>query len=186
MERAQDPEDALEIYRAQMRHRNAPLQAFEGAGRTAYALGRIATARESLARAVQHPRFEDQNELERRAVRQMLADSARILELYPDPYMNVRGRATRIRTAARIARARLAACYASANAAGEMASLQEQWQQIPANLGVFALERNPQLEQATMDLVYSTEEQTAQVCGASGGDDSLLLKISQAPLVVQQ
>jgi len=186
MEQAQDPTDALDIYRTQMSQKDAPLEAFEGAARTAYELGRIALARDALARAVAHPGFATQNEATRQTVKQMLADSERILELYPDPNLNVRARAERIANDAKIARARLTACFASANAAGEMADLQGQWQQVPVNLSVRMLERNPQLEQTTMSLVYDTEEQTAQVCGAPTGDDALLLKIAQAPLAVQQ
>lgn len=186
MEQAQDPTDALEIYREQMRHRDAPLAAFEGAGRTAFALGRIALAREALARAVNHPEFAAQNEATRETILHMLENSVRILQLYPDPYISVRARATRILNDANIARARLASCFANTNAAGELADLQGQWQQVPASLTVRALEQDPQLEQTTMSLVYDTEEQTAQLCGAPTGDDALLLKIAQAPLAVQQ
>src|SRR6185437_16552710 len=85
MEQAQDPSDALAIYRAQIRLRNAPVEAFEGAGRTAYAMGRITTAREALSVATQYRGFPAQSEAERNSVRQMLAKAARILELYPDP-----------------------------------------------------------------------------------------------------
>jgi tetratricopeptide (TPR) repeat protein len=186
MEQAQDPSDALAIYRTQMRHRNAPPEAFEGAGRTAYALGYIGLAREALARAIQYPGFAAQNEATRKVVKQLLANAERILQLYPDPNLNVRERAARIATDAKIARARLAACFANANAQGEMASLQGQWQQVPANLSVRALERDPQLEQTVMSLAYETEEQTAQICGAPRGDDALLLKMAQSPLAVLQ
>jgi tetratricopeptide (TPR) repeat protein len=186
MEQAQDPEDALEIYRTQMRRRDAPLEAFEGAGRTAYALGRIAIAREALAWAVDNRRFASQDKATRDTALKMLESSVRILQLYPDPNLNVRALATRILKDANIARARLTSCFANANAGGEMANLQSEWQQIPANVTVRALEQDPQLEQTTMSLVYDTEQQTAQICGAPSGDDALLLKIAQAPLAVLQ
>jgi Tfp pilus assembly protein PilF len=186
MEQAQDPLDALEIYRKQMKHRDAPLEAFEGAGRSAYELGRVEVARESLARAFERPSFGRQDQATQQSLRQIYIDSGRILEIYPDPYLKVRERAARIVDDVKIARARLTACFASTNAAGEMANLQGQWQQIPAKLTVRALEQNPQLEQTTMSLVYDTEQQTAQICGAPSGDDALLLKIAQAPLAVQQ
>ena len=186
MEQAQDPADALEIYRAQMRRKDAPVEAFEGAGRTAYSIGRIALAHESLLRAVDHAGFASQNEATQQSVRQMLDNTTRILELYPDPNLNVRALAERIAANARTARARLADCFANTNSAGALAELQNQWQQVPVRLSIRALEENPQLEQTTMNLVYETEEQTAQVCGAPTGDDALLLKIAQAPLAVQQ
>lgn len=186
LEKAEDPSDALEIYRVQMRQKGAPVEAFEGAGRTAYALGRIELARQSLERAVSRPGFAKQSEAAKRDVRLMLSDSKRILELYPDPNLNVRARAERIAHDVKIAQARLTGCFANANASGEMSDLQGQWQQIPAKLPIRMLEEDPQLEQTTMSLVYETEEQTAQVCGAPTGDDALLLKIAQAPLAVQQ
>lgn len=186
MEQAQDPADALEIYRKRMRRRGAPLEAFEGAGRTAYAVGRIAFAREALTRAVEDRRFAGENKAKRDSVLQMQANSIRILQLYPGPNLNVYALAERILKDAKIAHTRLTSCFANANAAGEMANLQSDWQQVPANITVRQLEGNPQLEQTTMNLVYDTEEQTAQVCGAPSGDDALLLKIAQAPWAVQQ
>ena len=186
MEQAHDPADALEIYRTQMRQKDAPLEALEGGGRAAFALGRIAVARDALVRAVEHSGFARQGEATRNTVRQMLENSVRILQIYPDPYLNVQARGTRILNNQKIARTRLGWCFANTNAAGELADLQTQWQQIPARLTVRALEQDPQLEQTTMSLVYNTEEQTAQLCGAPTGDDALLLKIAQAPLAVQQ
>lgn len=186
MEKAQDPSDALRVYLSQMKKESAPVEAFEGAGRTAYALGRIDLARKALERAVYRESFDKQSAAEQQAVRQMLADSQRLLALYPDPDLSVRERAKRIANAAKIARARLNECFTSANAAGEMAVLQGQWQQLPKRMTLRMLEQNPQLEQTTMNLVYETEQQTAEVCGAPTGDDALLLKISQAPLAVQQ
>lgn len=186
MERARDPADALAIYRAQIRLHDAPVEAFEGAGRTAYALGRITTAREALSVAAEYKGFGAQSSAERNSVRQMLANATRILELYPDPDLSVRTRAARIQNNVKIARARLAACAANPNAAGKLTDLQSQWQQVPKRLTLRTLERNPQLEQTTMNLVYNTEMQTAQICGAPTGDDALLLKIAQAPQAVRQ
>lgn len=186
MEQAQDPADALAIYRAQIRLHNAPVEAFEGAGRTAYALGHITTAREALSVATEYRGFPAQSEAERNSVRQMLTNATRILDLYPDPDLSVRTRAARIQNNAKTARARLASCAANPDLAAKLADLQNQWQQLPARLTLLTLERNPQLEQTTMNLVYNTEKQTAQICGAPTGDDALLLKIAQAPRAVQQ
>jgi len=184
MEQAQDPTDALAIYRDQARLHGAPLEAFVGAGRTAYALGHITVAREALLRAIRHRDFSSLPDSEQQAIRQMYAISNRILDLYPDPDLTVRARAGRIQTNAKTARARLTACVANPSAAAKLAPLQAQWQQLPP-LTLRALERNPQLEQTTMALVYSTEKQTAQVCGAPTGDDAILLKLAQAPQAVQ-
>lgn len=186
MEQAQDPADALSIYRDQIRLHDAPVDAFEGAGRSAYALGHITTAREALSVATEYRGFTTQSKEERDSVRGMLADAKRILELYPDPDLSVRERAARIQNNAKIARARLAACASNAAIAARLAALQAQWQQVPSRVTLRALERNPQLEQTTINLVYNTEMQTAQFCGAPTGDDALLLKIAQAPRAVPQ
>lgn len=186
MEQAQAPIDALAIYRAQLRLPNAPVEAFEGTGRTAYALGRITTARDALSAATEYRGFNAQSKDQRDAVHQMLANAKRILELYPNPDLSVRTRAVRIQNNAKSARARLAACVANPEDAAKLVGLQALWKKIPARLTLRALERDPQLEQTTMGLVYATERQTAQVCGAPTGDDALLLKIAQAPLAVRQ
>ncbi|HEX5235460.1 MAG TPA: tetratricopeptide repeat protein [Silvibacterium sp.] len=186
MEQAQDPADALDIYRVETRRKNASVEALEGAGRTAYELGRIGIARPALARAVNAREFHMQANDVRQPILQMLENSVRILQLYPDPNLPVRALAGRILNDANIARARFSSCFANANASGEMENLRSQWQQIPAKLSVNALEQDPQLEQTTMSLVYDTETQTAQLCGAPTGDDALLLKIAQAPTMVLQ
>jgi tetratricopeptide (TPR) repeat protein len=186
MEQAQDPADAYEIYDAQMHEKGAPLEAYEGAGRTAFAMGRIEDARDALARAVEYSGFGASSESAQKNVRQMLADSIRILDLYPSPELSVRARAERVMHAVKIARARLNECFADTNSAGELADLQGQWQQIPTNLTLNEMEQNPQTEQTSMRIVYATEEETAQLCGPPTGDDALLLKLAQAPLAVQQ
>lgn len=185
MEQAQDPADALAIYRAQLRLSGAPVEAFEGAGRTAYALGRITTAREALKVATEYRGFPAQSKAQRDAVHQMLANSTRILELYPGSSLSVHTRAARIESNAETARARLTSCLALPNAAQKLAGLQGAWQKLP-RLTLRALERSPQLEQTAMNLVYTTEAQTAQVCGPPTGDDALLLKIAENPLAVRQ
>lgn len=186
MEQARDPLDALNIYRTQIRRRDATADTFEGLGRTAYALGWITTARDALQVATVTRGFTAQSKTARDAVRQMLADATHILDLYPSPDLKVRARAIRVLNAAKTARSRLSGCFASANVSGEMADLQNKWSQVPARLSIRVLERDPQLEQTTISLVYETEQQTAQTCGAPTGDDALLLKIAQAPLAVRQ
>ena len=114
----------------------------------------------------------------------MLANSNRILDLYPDPDLTVRTRAARIQNNAKTARrpAHRLPCEPQCRrqtgpASGAVAAA--------SRLTLGALERDPQLEQTTMGLVYSTEKQTAQVCGAPTGDDAILLKLAQAPQAVQ-
>jgi hypothetical protein len=37
-----------------------------------------------------------------------------------------------------------------------------------------------------MKLIYNTEEQTEQVCGAPTGDDALLLLLAKSPKMMEQ
>jgi Flp pilus assembly protein TadD len=64
--------------------------------------------------------------------------------------------------------------------------LQQRWQELPAKVDVDALEKNPELAQAQIQLIYDTEITTHQVCGQPTGDDSLLLKIAQDPNKVEE
>ena len=65
-------------------------------------------------------------------------------------------------------------------------ALAAQWQQSPGKMTVGQLEKDPQLAQAQLQLVYDTEITTLQVCGEPTGDDDLLLKIAQAPNHVEE
>jgi tetratricopeptide (TPR) repeat protein len=57
MEEAQDPTNALEIYRNIAERKSCPIEAVEGAGRVAFALGRFELARVYLERVLSHPDF---------------------------------------------------------------------------------------------------------------------------------
>jgi tetratricopeptide (TPR) repeat protein len=187
MEEAQDPENALALYRAIARQRPSPVDALEGAGRVAFALGRFQLAHEYLEQAVNHPDFPTQPDSVRTPLREMLADSIDLLALYPESDLEIRERADRILHVARIAQTRLEACSASKPIpVASLADLSAQWQGNRAQLKPIALARNPQLEQTLMNLVFDTEKQTAQVCGAPAGDDVMLLKIAQSPRAVEE
>jgi hypothetical protein len=64
--------------------------------------------------------------------------------------------------------------------------LVERWQQLPVRLSLADLEKDPELAQAQIQLIYDTELITQQVCGAPSGDDALLLRIAQAPNQVEE
>jgi hypothetical protein len=88
---------------------------------------------------------------------------------------------------ARIAQARLQACSASkATSVASLADLAARWQENRATLTPLTLARDPQLEQTIMNLIFDTEKQTAQACGAPTGDDALLLKIAQSSRSVEE
>ena len=59
-----------------------------------------------------------------------------------------------------------------------MTALGNRWQAARPRLTVAALANDAQLEQATMQLVYDTEQVTERVCGEPTGDDAALLRIA--------
>jgi tetratricopeptide (TPR) repeat protein len=65
-------------------------------------------------------------------------------------------------------------------------SLAERWKRLPAKVSLSELENDPDLAETQIQLIYDTELITQQVCGAPAGDDELLLKIAQAPNLVEE
>jgi hypothetical protein len=65
-------------------------------------------------------------------------------------------------------------------------ALTQAWQQLPVKVSATDLEKDPELTQAQIQLIYDTELITQQVCGAPSGDDALLLRIAQAPNQVEE
>jgi phosphoheptose isomerase len=67
-----------------------------------------------------------------------------------------------------------------------MTALGNRWQSARPRLTVVALVDNAELEQATMQLVYDTEQVTARACGEPTGEDEALLRIAASPDSVDQ
>jgi hypothetical protein len=65
-------------------------------------------------------------------------------------------------------------------------ALTQRWQQLPVKISAADLEKDPELTQTQIQLIYDTELVTQQVCGAPAGDDALLLRIAQAPNQVEE
>ena len=64
-------------------------------------------------------------------------------------------------------------------------ALAARWQQ-PPSVKLADLDKDPELAQTQIQLIYDTEIITQQVCGAPAGDDALLLRIAQAPNHVEE
>lgn len=187
LEQAQDLPDALGVYRTLAAHRNAPLAAFEGAGRTAFNLGLYRVANAYLGRALAHPGAARLPSAEKAGDEYMMNTASHILLLYPALDLAPKSRAARILYIRKVARDRLSACTTSNTAAPpKLAPIVSQWDQIPAALTVYHLEQQPDLENSILQLAWTTETATAQVCGAPAGDDALLLRIAQNPGAVEQ
>ncbi|HET6217872.1 MAG TPA: hypothetical protein VFE27_12685 [Acidobacteriaceae bacterium] len=235
MELAEDPGDALHVYKTILHHHPSLREALDGAGHTAFQLGYYLQAKHYLSRALELPATEpgsDQGPAGAlRQSRDELAEASRLLALYPSPRLNPRERDSRILTARKLAMARLAQCTrdkattpanlptatsapapkSSSNPLQSLASrfsrqpskpagdqaappaavdplqgLLQRWQKLPAKISMADLEKDPELAQTQVQLIYDTELITQQVCGAPLGDDALLLKIAQAPNQVEE
>jgi tetratricopeptide (TPR) repeat protein len=200
---AHAPADALHMYHEVAQRRPIVVKALEGTGQMAFALGRYRTAREYLARALDtastaHPLAD------RALTEKNLKLAQAVMAIYPSSKLPQRERLRRVVRAYGVARKRYTDC-ADGNA-GEapaqngqtqngraqlqnsqaMATLGNRWQAARPRLTVPALADDPQLEQATMQLVYDTEQVTAHVCGEPTGEDAALLRIATSPDAVDQ
>jgi Flp pilus assembly protein TadD len=114
MEQAQDPSDAFHVYRTILHHHPSLREALDGAGRTAFQLGRYLEAKRYLARALELPATEaDSDESAVAALqksRDQLSEASRILALSPSSRLNPHERDARILTARKLAMARLTTC----------------------------------------------------------------------------
>ncbi len=95
MEQAQDPSDAFHVYRTILHRHPSLREALDGAGRTAFQLGRYLEAKRYLARALELPATEaDSDESAVAALqksRDQLSEASRILALYPSSRLKPAG-----------------------------------------------------------------------------------------------
>jgi tetratricopeptide (TPR) repeat protein len=229
MELAQDPADALHLYKTLLRLHPSLREALEGAGRAAFQLGRYLEAKHYLSHALEGPAVDKEPTAAITTSRDYLNEATRLLALYPSPGLRPGERMARVLTDRKLAMARLAECTQdrtagrandspqaapaakSSNPLQSFASrfsrhpapappkpganptpidplvgLTQRWQQLPVTISIGDLEKDPELAQAQIQLIYDTELVTQQVCGAPGGDDALLLRIAQAPDQVEE
>lgn len=188
MEAAGDPANAAQIYKAVLQKKPHDLPAIEGAGRTAYALGNYAEARDYLERALNHPEAEKEAAAQQQENRNLLADAVHILLLYPSPALSPLARSQRTLQDIRLARSRFNECVTSQPSGAsqpEMAGLAARWQQVPQKLTPAMLQRNASLSSEMMQLVYDTELTADKSCGPAAGENALLSKIAQNPGAVE-
>jgi Flp pilus assembly protein TadD len=114
MEQAQDPSDAFHVYRTILHRHPSLREALDGAGRTAFQLGRYLEAKHYLSRALELPATEADSDKSAVAAsqqsRDQLNEASRILALYPSPRLKPAERDARILTARKLAMARLTTC----------------------------------------------------------------------------
>jgi tetratricopeptide (TPR) repeat protein len=139
--------------------------------------------------------FEDAHRLLEEAVREqgdapadiatMIENSARIVSLSPAEKLSAGERVERILRARELAKRRFDGCIAQVSTASGFASplqsLGARWANADAKLSREALLEETTAQDATMQLIFDTEVQTNQICGAPSGDDALLLLLAKSP-----
>ncbi len=110
MEQAQDPSDALHLYKTILHSHPSLREALEGAGRTAFQIGHYLEAKRYLARALEGPGVDQEPKASLQESRDRLSETTRLLLLYPSSRLSPSQRSVRILTDRKIALARLAQC----------------------------------------------------------------------------
>ncbi len=184
-----DLADALNYYKKSLQVNPKNQAALEGAGRVAYSLGDFAMAHSLLERAIEAKASPREREEQLPGdLSAMLANSKRMIELRPSGRLRPSERVDRIVSDSAIAKTRLDGCVAQIDAAnGLPPSLQQlklRWTSDKAAMARPALLRNLAQQDAAVQLIFDTELQTSQFCGAPTGDDALLLLLARSPEVV--
>ncbi len=110
MEQAQDPADALHLYRTILRHHPSLREALDGAGRTAFQMGRYLEAKRFLAHATEGPGIDQEPAAMVQQSRDQLSEASHVLLLYPSSRLNPKERSARIMTDRQLAMTRLDQC----------------------------------------------------------------------------
>jgi Flp pilus assembly protein TadD len=110
MEQAQDPSDALHVYKRILHHHPSLREALEGAGRTAFQMGHYLEAKRYHGRALEVPGAEQEPKASLEETRNELDEATRLLLLYPSSRLSPSERGLRILTDRKLAMARLAQC----------------------------------------------------------------------------
>jgi tetratricopeptide (TPR) repeat protein len=110
MERAQAPSDALHLYKTILHRHPSLREALEGAGRTAFQIGRYLEAKRYLTRALEGPGVDQEPKAVLDQGRDRLNEATQLLLLYPSSRLSPYERSVRILTGRKLAMARLAEC----------------------------------------------------------------------------
>jgi tetratricopeptide (TPR) repeat protein len=194
MEKAEDANDASQIYKAMLQHSPHNLQALEGAARTAFALGNFTQARDYVDKALANPAEASESAQARQDLHDLHDNAVEILLLYPSPELSNLAQAQRVLRDRNLVAERLRACgillpgtptnsWASVQPVRpQFADIMAKWQALPeaSSLTVAAL-ADEELRHSVMDLVYATERIADKTCGPATGENALLARIAANP-----
>jgi tetratricopeptide (TPR) repeat protein len=189
LEQAGAPYDALNYYQKVLAREPSNQLALEAAGRLEYRFGNFEEAHRLIERAKQEREAADPNQALSSNMQAMLDTSKQILSLAPSKKLPANERVSRIIRARDVAKRRFDSCNAQISAGNGLPSplqaLGARWMNKEATINRVSLLNDMSDQDAAVKLVYDTEMQTSQVCGAPTGDDALLLMLAKTPKAVE-
>jgi tetratricopeptide (TPR) repeat protein len=190
LEQASAPYDALNYYQKVLAREPNNEQALEAVGRLEYEFGNFEEAHRLLERAKhEHDATAASPAVFSPNMQAMLDSSKQILSIAPSKRLPAKERVTRILRARDLAKKRFDRCNAQVSAVSGLSSplqtLGARWKSKEATIDRAALLNDPGEQDAVMKLIYDTETQTSQICGAPTGDDALLLMLAKSPKGVE-
>ncbi len=185
MQAAGYPADALAFYEKSLASNIHDRPALEGAGRIAFSEGNYAMAERLLERALKEKPLPGETATLQPELLSLIKHAERMQELTLTRDQPPAQRAQHILVASKIAQQRLSDCEVQAAGltryGAQLASLITDWSEAASghkNLKV--LLENAETQDSWSQLIFRTEQETAQACGAPQGDDGLLLDLSQS------
>lgn len=179
-----DVADGFTYYKKALQEDPKNQAALEGAGRAAYALGNFAEAHSLLERAIESKASPEKENVSG-DLATMLDNSKRILELRLSGKLTPVERVRRILGDGIIARKRFDGCIVRFDASNSvpppLQELKARWAGSDATMSRTVLLRSLAQQDAAVQLIFDTELQTSQFCGAPAGDDALLLLLAKSP-----
>ncbi len=173
--RTQDYERALAAYRACLKADRRNPAALAGGGLAAFELGRYPMAQRYLQAAAANPQDTKSADL--------LKTTEMALQM--DPFQRGISVLARSRIVVRdfaLAGDRLKSCAPKSRSAQRLttpANLQDSWTKLKPRISEERLQRDPDLVEAAMELVFNIERQTSVTCGSPQGADLALLLIGK-------
>jgi tetratricopeptide (TPR) repeat protein len=189
LEQAGAPHDALNYYQKVFAREPNNQQALEAAGRLEYGFGHFEEAHRLLERAKKEHDASAPNQALPPNIRAMLDSSKQALSLAPSKNLPAKELVSHILKARDLAKRRFDSCKAQVSTANGLPSplqtLGARWMSREGTINRAALLNDTSEQDAVMKLVYDTETQTSQICGAPIGDDALLLMLAKSPKAVE-
>jgi tetratricopeptide (TPR) repeat protein len=191
LEQAGAPHDALNYYEKVLAREPTNQTALEAAGRLQYGYGNFEEAYRLLEQAARQRAIANPGDAGLSPeMKTMLDTSAQIVALAPSRNLSARERVDRILKARDLAKKRFESCNKQVSVASDTPSplqtLVARWTSAEASAAHSEILNDSTEQDAVIKLIFDTEIQTSQICGAPAGDDALLLLLAKSPEAMEQ